>query len=222
MTEGNEEFNLEDVSFRPLTKGLGFHQKEPQKSFNSFKGRPLKENLRDSGLSGQRPAQLSSFYQNPTIKKEFPEIPAEEKLNEVTQDLYVPYHFKLFSFLIDLVLILALLALTFVSFFYFSPLDLKTAISFSTSLSFICAFIILFCLYFITYFTLFDLSGSPGKLCFKLRVVETNKGYLTIRHTFLRSLITLSSFLVAFLPLIMDFHGKLSDSKLVIKNEDTH
>lgn len=219
MTEGNEEFNLEDVSFRPLTKGLGFHQKESQKSFNSFKGK----NLRDSALSGQRPAQLSSFYQSPTIKKDFPEVSVqEEKLEEVTEDLFVPHHYKLFSFLIDLVLIIALLSLTFVSFFYFSPLDVETAITFSNSSTFIGSFAILFCLYFITYFTLFDLSGSPGKLCFKLIVVEANRGHLTLRHTFLRSLITLSSFLVAFLPLIMDFHGKLSDSKLVRKNEDSH
>mgnify|MGYP001433702982 CR=1 FL=1 len=32
MLEGNEEFNFDEVSFKPLTKGLGFHKKEAQKA----------------------------------------------------------------------------------------------------------------------------------------------------------------------------------------------
>ena len=222
MIEGNEEFNLEDVNFRPLTKGLGFHQKEVQKVLKPLNAQVREESYKGQNFSSKEKSQLSSFYQNPPITKEFPkELAQEEEIlgQESEQEKY--YLHQSLSFLIDLIIILGLLSTTFLCFFYFSPLDIQQALEVMSSSIFFFSFSILFSIYYITYFSFLDILGTPGKLCFGLRLVETNRDALTLKHTFLRSIITLSSFLVAFLPLIVDFHGKLSDSKVVKIDENS-
>jgi hypothetical protein len=222
MIEGNEEFNLEDVNFRPLTKGLGFHQKEVQKVLKPLNTQVREESYKGQNFLSKEKSQLSSFYQNPPITKEFPkELAQEEEIlgQESEQEKY--YLYQSLSFLIDLIIILGLLLTTFLCFFYFSPLDIQQALEVMSSSTFFFSFFILFSIYYITYFSFLDILGTPGKLCFGLRVVEKNREALTLKHTFLRSIITLSSFLVAFLPLIVDFHGKLSDSKVVKIDENS-
>jgi len=222
MIEGNEEFNLEDVNFRPLTKGLGFHQKEVQKVLKPLNAQVREESYKGQNFSSKEKSQLSSFYQNPPITKEFPkELAQEEEIlgQESEQEKY--YLHQSLSFLIDLIIILGLLSTTFLCFFYFSPLDIQQALEVMSSSIFFFSFSILFSIYYITYFSFLDILGTPGKLCLGLKLVETNRDTLTLKHTFLRSIITLSSFLVAFLPLIVDFHGKLSDSKVVKIDENS-
>jgi hypothetical protein len=222
MIEGNEEFNLEDVNFRPLTKGLGFHQKEVQKVLRPRKAQTKEESYKDQDFSSKQKSQLSSFYQNPPITKEFPKVLVQEEKNlgeESEQEKY--YLYQSLSFMVDLIIILGLLSMTFLCFFYFSPLDIQQALEVMSSSLFFFSFFVLFSIYYITYFSFLDILGTPGKLCFGLRLAEVNREALTLKHTFLRSIITLSSFLVAFLPLIVDFHGKLSDSKVVKIDENS-
>lgn len=222
MIEGNEEFNLEDVNFRPLTKGLGFHQKEVHKALNPLKVKVKDEFYKDHNFSIKQKSHLSSFYQSLPVTQELQNDPIQEEKIFGKESEQKRYHLhQSFSFLIDLILIFGLLSTTFLCFFYFSPLDIQRAIDVMSSSTFCFSFLILFSIYYVIYFSFLDILGTPGKLCFGLKVVETNREILTLKHTFLRSIITLSSFLVAFLPLIMDFHGKLSDSKVVKIDESS-
>ena len=237
MLEGNEEFNFDEVSFKPLTKGLGFHKKEAQKASignivntgntqpapqplpNKFKGHQV--------LPSKGQESLGTFYghsngwQNP-----FEDTATQEEVEPQADDsreyCEAPSFEKLFSFLVDLSLIMGLTFITFLSFFYFSPLKAGDVINFLSSLNFLKFFLVLFSIYYITYFSFLDLGRSPGKLLFNLKLVDLNGGQLSFKHTFLRSIISLISFLVAFLPLIVDFHGKLSDSKLVKNEQKAH
>ena len=104
---------------------------------------------------------------------------------------------KLFSFLIDFVIVLGLTFATFLCFLLFSP-EVGELTTFLSSLAFLKAFFILFSVYFLTYFSFLDLNATPGKLLFGLKLVGMNGGHLSFKQTLLRSIITLSSFLVAF------------------------
>jgi len=226
VLEGNEEFNFDEVSFKPLTKGLGFHKKEPPSVvMNSaqIKSQPFPKKLKGHQvLPSKGHESLGTFYgHSNTWQDPFGDKPVEEE--ESTPEKSVEFcealHYeKLFSFLADLIVILGLVSITFLCFFYFSPMTANQGVGLLSSFIFLKAFLILFSVYFLTYFSFFDLSRSPGKDLFNLKLIGVNGGQLTFKQTFLRSIIALISFLVAFLPLIVDFHGKLSDSRLV-KNE---
>ena len=62
---------------------------------------------------------------------------------------------------------------------------------------------------------MFDIVSSPGKSLFNIRVVSLDGKDIKMKNAFLRSFITVISSMAFFLPLFMDFHGKLSDTKLV-------
>ena len=231
MLEGNEEFNFDEVSFKPLTKGLGFHKKDSPKAIvsntqvnpppiqNKFKG--------NQALPSKGHESLGTFYEHSNIWPDQIENDPDHEEDEVNTLDQIDWREALFlerfsSFMVDFALVVTLTAVTFLSFFYFSPIKVNEVISFLMSASFLKAFSVLFSIYFITYFSFLDLNCTPGKALFKLRLVDLKEEQLTFKHTFLRSIITLSSFLVAFLPLIVDFHGKLSDSKLVKNEQKPH
>ena len=70
-------------------------------------------------------------------------------------------------------------------------------------------------MYYLLYFTILDLIGSPGKNLVGIRLIRNDGGRLHFRHTFVRSIITILSSAVLFFPLLMDFQGKLTDTKIV-------
>ncbi len=231
MIEGNEEFNFDEVSFKPLTKGLGFHKKDTPKvpiSNTPVKVPPVQSKFKgNQALPSKGQESLGTFYEHSNIwpgqvendsNNEEDEADVIDRVELCDALLYE----KASSFIVDLVIIIALASVTFLSFFYFSPIKTNEVTGFLISASFLKAFFILFSVYFITYFSFLDLDRTPGKILFNLRLVDLNGEQVAFKHTFLRSLITLSSFLVAFLPLIVDFHGKLSDSKLVKNEQKPH
>jgi len=231
VLEGNEEFNFDEVSFKPLTKGLGFHKKDSPKAIVSntqVKPPPIQNKFKGNQvLPSKGQESLGTFYEHSNIwpgQIENDSAQDDSELDTTDQAEFCEALFfeKFSSFMVDFLIITALTSVTFLSFFYFSPIKASDVTSFLASVSFLKAFFILFSVYFITYFSFLDLDRTPGKTLFNLKLVDLNGGQLTFKNTFLRSLITLSSFLVAFLPLIVDFHGKLSDSKLVKNEQKSH
>ena len=227
MLEGNEEFNLDEVSFKPLTKGLGFHKKDPPKAvISSTQVKPSQTQNKfrvNQALPSKGQESLGTFYEHSNIwpSKGVDDSVHEEGEPNITENNSLrnaSFLEQLSSYAVDFLIVITLTSVTFLCFFYFSPIKANELLGFLMSVSFLKAFFILFSVFYITYFSFLDLDGTPGKTLFNLRLVALNDEHLTFKHTFLRSLITLSSFLVAFLPLIVDFQGKLSDSKLV-KNE---
>ena len=231
MLEGNEEFNFDEVSFKPLTKGLGFHKKDPPKaviSNPSVKPSPIQNKFRGSQtLPSKSQESLGTFYEHSNIwpNKAEEDSPHETDGTNTSGNAVfcsASSFEQLSSYAVDIFIVTILTSVTFVCFFYFSPIKASEIASFLMSASLLKAFFILFSVFYITYFSFLDLDGTPGKTLFNLRLVDLNDKEVTFKHTFLRSLITLSSFLVAFLPLIVDFHGKLSDSKLVKDEKKPH
>ena len=48
-----------------------------------------------------------------------------------------------------------------------------------------------------------------------IRLLRTNDKNVEVKHTFTRALISLLSFVALFLPMVIDFQGRLSDTKVV-------
>ena len=71
MLEGNEEFNLDEVSFKPLTKGLGFHKKDPPKSvISSTQVKPSQTQNKfrvNQALPSKGQESLGTFYEHSNI-----------------------------------------------------------------------------------------------------------------------------------------------------------
>ena len=71
MLEGNEEFNLDEVSFKPLTKGLGFHKKDPPKAvISSTQVKPSQTQNKfrvNQALPSKGQESLGTFYEHSNI-----------------------------------------------------------------------------------------------------------------------------------------------------------
>ena len=80
--------------------------------------------------------------------------------------------------------------------------------------------ILSFVIFYMAYFTFLDLPSSPGKILAKIKLVKTNNSPVTIRESFLRSAFTILSSFILFLPLLMNFPGKLSRTKLVFRKSE--
>ena len=73
----------------------------------------------------------------------------------------------------------------------------------------------IFSIYYIMYFTILDLSASPGKTIMGLRLIRTDKAELSVKYTFTRALVSLLSGVALFLPMLLDFQGRLSETRVV-------
>ena len=65
------------------------------------------------------------------------------------------------------------------------------------------------------YFSILDLSNSPGKTILGIRLVKSDDTQVSAKQTFTRALITLLSGVALFLPTLLDFQGRLSETKVV-------
>lgn len=156
---------------------------------------------------------LDSYKSEIKEKQVEPTLTLEEKVyysEPTTQD-------KVLAMAIDLVFICSLLSITVYATLsllgYYNPINwnwLKT----SETLTYLMPF---FVIYYLLYFTLMEREGNStlGKQILNLKVISTNNNPVDFNHSFLRALITLSSSLAFGLPLVLDFQGKLSDTKVV-------
>lgn len=235
-----DDFNISEDSFKPVTKGLGFHN--DQKRQNSFKQAPkevtnfspttqasfknnttsllndLSKNNKDV-TSKTVPSGLEAFYGAP-IKPSL----SESEVNKVIdskifeEDKKVQLASGLSQFLawiIDLSLVISFAVITT------TLLILVSGMSFSAFLRVIpmqdlATFgAVLFSIYYMLYFTVLDLSATPGKTIMGIRVVCTNNKNASVKHTFVRALVSLLSFIALFLPMVIDFQGRLSETKVI-------
>ena len=235
-----DEFNINEDSFKPMTKGLGFHQEQKKSSFKQLpknvkpfgSGRALEktgtilksldsQNL--STVSKHIPTGLEAFYGtkgNPRLNDEDIHVSNtndsyETKIEISTIYKTAPVQLQFIAWLIDLMVVSGFVAVTAALFVFssgiefeiFSHLMSKQDLTFFTSA--------IFSIYYLFYFTILDLSASPGKTIMGIRLLKTSNANVSIKHTFTRALISLLSGIAFFLPMLLDFQGRLSDTKVV-------
>lgn len=231
-----DEFMISEDSFKPMTKGLGFHhdQKRPSfkpspkevKPFGAKSALAPKQNTMTPSLSASTsahttahvPSGLEAFYGQSAQSsiQQLPELPESKTETKSTRPVHkpAPAFTQFAAWIIDLLVIASFVAITGALLVLASGIELKMysrLISFQDLLTFAAA---MFSIYYLLYFTILDLSASPGKTVFGLRVVRNDGKSLSVKYTFNRALISLISAVALFLPMVLDFQGRLSDTKV--------
>jgi uncharacterized RDD family membrane protein YckC len=241
-----DEFQINEDTFKPMTKGLGFHQdtKRPSfkpspkevRTFGSAKA-PLKASLGGMSAStlgqanvsnnakpvmgNQLPSGLEAFYGKSQTSKEETnlfeqQIIIEEKIitNKTTVKV-APQMAQFFAWIIDVLVITSFVALTGALLVFASGIDYKMFSRLISSQDLAMFTAAIFSIYYLLYFTILDLSATPGKTIFAIRLIRADGGPVSVKHTFARSLISLFSGVALFLPMLLDFQGRLSETKVV-------
>ncbi len=219
--EQDSELDIESFNFRPVTKGLGFHN-EQKKDVVKTKvlvkeqgdiSHPLKNVASLGPISTPQEKQI---FISETV---FGDVSCSYEKNDREQVVYkrkiVAPSFQFTAWVVDMIIILTAYVGTFVLFSKFSGvsgLEIKSLLYSSEN---IIIFVTLFSLYYISYFSVLDLAGTIGKSLLGVSVVACNNKNATLKQTTIRALISFISFMALGLPMILDFQGKLSDTKLV-------
>jgi uncharacterized RDD family membrane protein YckC len=231
-----DEFMISEESFKPMTKGLGFHHDTKRPSFkpapkevkafgapkasmtaslNTLPSASVKNPVVATSAN-HIPSGLEAFYgAKPVEAKPIFEERVEVKTEKVVSQKEAPQLSQFFAWVIDVLVIASFVALTEALLVLASGIELRmySRLISSNDLAIFSAAI--FSIYYLLYFTILDLGASPGKTVFGIKLAKTNGREVSVKHTFLRALISLVSGVALFLPMLLDFQGRLSDTKLV-------
>jgi len=229
ITFSSSEFNLDDFDFKPLNEGLGFHHEErkngilPQsntKAQNISVTRSTRPAVAKAlGVSNQAVVKnglesmnsLSAFYSEGQAES----VSEEKSIEEVVKLETARPLLQFAAWLVDVLLVLAISSfllglfvlvsgLSFIQFYQLvgmNDLLLFGSVSYS--------------IFYLSYFSILDLQSTPGKSLFKLKLVREDNVDTLLKDSFLRAFITLISFVTLGLPCLIDFQGKLTDTKVV-------
>ncbi len=201
------DFDIDSFDFKPVTKGLGFHQDKIKESST----RKFKRTQTIAQKERIKYEERSITINSPVVEINKPIIKEELAPKRIAKVKNARMGLQFTSFVFDFVLICSIqLGLNF-AFLKLVQLD-----SFSKFLEFTWKEQSLFFSFlFLFYFTILELASTPGKRIFDLKLDTTVGKKLTIDQTLIRSVVTLLSFLTAGMPLLFDFQGKLSDTRVI-------
>ena len=218
--------NMDNLDFRPVTKGLGFHNEEIRRT-------PLTKKIihdqnlksipeRSPGISRKIETKTRDRVPLPSISgmgSFYDKVPAKEiskkrgKKKKVFEE--ANSYIQFIAWLVDILFVSFFVTLTAGSLILVSGIEYKLLLR-AVEVSDIAVFLAaIFSTYYLTYFTIFDLSISPGKFLCNIRLVDASGKSTTPKNTLIRALVTLVSLPIFGLPSILDFQGKLSDSVVV-------
>jgi len=227
-----DEFQINEDTFKPMTKGLGFHHDNRRPSFvpspkekKSFSQvhAPITQNVSNSLIpkhvsSNHLPSGLEAFYGSKPTPNLEPKAIIE--LNDKTPEFVNSYAgassiSQFFAWAIDVSVIVSFVALTGFLLVISSGIEFSMYTKILTPNDMALFSGAIFAIYYVLYFTILDLGASPGKTILAIRLVTIDEKDVTVKNTFLRALISLLSGIALFLPMLLDFQGRLSDTKLV-------
>lgn len=231
-----DEFDIESYDFKPVTKGLGFHgEKENHKAIKvsevKLKANPNRLKSQKSGiprhlnsnpmakpLGGGIMSGIDAIYNREQEKKTEPEV--LKKNNEKVSFKTPGYGELMVAYSLDILVILSVTMALFIAFYaiVFKEINLVATVAFTkSSWDF---FSVFFSLVYISYFTILGPIDSLGKKVFNISQRDERKlqKRLTIRQSFTNALVSLMSIPLLFVPVLFDFHNKISGIKTV-KNQ---
>lgn len=237
-----DEFNISEDSFKPMTKGLGFHQDQKKSSF-----KPAPKEVKTFGVARSQPAAslvLSSLPGSQAAKVTAQHMPSgleafygargnpgnqtngqnilENQLDLPSLLSETPVTYKtaaggaqFFAWIIDLLVVASFVAVTAILLVLASGIQFQMFLRLVTNEDLIIFNAAIFSIYYLLYFTILDLGASPGKMIMGIRLVRSDNKNVEVKNTFSRALISLLSSVALFLPMLLDFQGRLSDTKVV-------
>lgn len=230
----SSEFNLDDFDFKPLNEGLGFHHEERKNGIlpqSNTKAQNISVNRAARSTSTSTPTQSLGVSNSTVIKNGlesmnslsafYSEGPAEvtteqEQVESETIALVVAKpHLQFAAWIIDVLLVLAISSFLLGLFVLVSGLRISQFYEFVGMNDLLLFGSVSFSIFYLSYFSILDLQATPGKSLFKLRLVREDRLDILLKDSFLRAFITLISFVTLGLPCLIDFQGKLTDTKVV-------
>lgn len=225
-----DDFNISEDSFKPMTKGLGFHQEQKRSSFKPApkevkpfgSSRPLM--TKSSANSTQHiPTGLEAFYntkatatvqvETNVFEKKIENVETKTETQKKYKAVGLPTQF--FAWGIDVLVIASFVAVTGALLVLASGIQYQMFAKLISNQDLIAFGAAIFSIYYLLYFTILDLTASPGKTIFGIRLLKTDNTQVSVKNTFTRAIVSLCSSVTLFLPMLLDFQGRLSDTKVV-------
>ena len=223
----NVDFDVESLfgkapQAKPLSKGLGFHhslkdKKEVRLNLNQ-KSEMLRKDLLLAQVKSEKISMgdLSPFYENKYFEKTVEEVSPADLINLKSNFVSATWDLRISAYLMDLVYTMILFSMIVCMGLLLSGLSLEAitmhwrgmAISLSP----------LYVLIYLFYFSFLDKTKNStlGKRTMGIRIVSLNDSTnVSIVSTFVRSLITLFSVATFGLTTLLNFHGRISETKIV-------
>jgi len=221
-----EDFVMDEIDFKPITSGLGFHHSKIQDVRPVFTEKTLATPVMTpmntpSSNRVESPVyqnDLSLFYNN----SQKPSIPVVSMKNiqseEKSEIIYLEASRgqRVLAYFLDLTLISSLLSIVFIVMARTISMDLvEVWTNYPNEITPL--FIILFSGFYLIYFSVFEkgLSSTFGKNMLGLRVVNQENAPQTMGMLTLRSVVTLFNFLTFGLFSWFDLQNKVTQSKVI-------
>lgn len=230
-----DDFNFDELEFKPINKGLGFHHNEKRRSFQkpvaptsrTHKGHKAmkatsampSQTVSNLGLSQElggiaNKSSLSAFYGGESTTKTIPPKALKLEAKAILKK-EASFFMSFVAWLVDVILISTFSALTISLFIFVSGIEFQELlhlITFTEKISFI---FLVFSTCHTLYFSILDLASSPGKALLGLTLVKDGNTPLRLKDTFVRSFASLISTLLLGIPCIFNLSGKISKTKVV-------
>lgn len=227
----NDEIDtlFDDLDFKPITKGLGFHHSIKEKSdlglsLNSKK-KELEidllnraERLRESQghkIAHSLMGELAPFYES-EVKGQI-ELSLDGSASDTHSQTYVAsFSQRLGAWVLDLMILLTVTIVTLSGIVIFSDLPLDIVNSFMISDDISVSALAFFGMFYLFYFSFFDKTAysTPGKRICGIKVISLKKS-INLSQSFFRSLITLGSILTLGLTALLGLQDRLTDTSVV-------
>lgn len=236
---GNIDHEIEDLldnfEFKPVTEGLGFHHSLKEKKHiatnlnqtaDSLKAdiearvNILTKNENIQPATGVNRGELAPFYDD-TAKVELAAHEIVLSENESSADfLTSSMAIRCLAWLVDLVILLTSMIVTFASIVFFAELPLETISVFMISDQMLLSFGFISIMYYIFYFTFLDKTAysTLGKNLLGLKLVSLKKTKrVSLMQSFFRVALTLISIPLLGLPILLGIHDKLTETQVLAK-----
>lgn len=252
-----DDFQLSEESFKPMTKGLGFHHEPKKQAFKpapqeskpivhtkSLPSTSVKANasgttrsqsqsfvpMADLSKDNQKatnthiPSGLEAFYStnnsalvnNNAVDSNFFEEKSKTTSTKTVKKYQQASGLAQFSaYFIDILLICSFVIFTAALLVLASGIEFSMYSRIISTQDLAIFAVAMFSIYYLLYFTILDASSTPGKTIFGLKLIKTDGRPVAVKDSFFRAIISLVSGIALFLPLMLDFHGKLTDTKVV-------
>lgn len=201
-----EKGPMPDLNFRPLGLGLGFHKEDREG--------PTRPGSFSS--PGKERRQRREYLRNKVGKSHRIKAPRREEVRTQEDDqasISPPVYLRTGAYLTDIAFVILGAGMTvgFFSLILLGGFDYRPFLAKEMALG----LVLLYSLYHLAYFTLMESSPTLGKELFGMKTLATGGLRPSLYQTFLRSLVTLLSVFVFFLPLLFRSQDKISHTKVV-------
>jgi len=215
--------DLEEFEFKAIGEGLGFHQKEekPRWSKPATTSSSRMNSIASTSKVNSTPSNSISreqlgFLYNPEGQT------ASLKTNEQSKKPKAASKIKLAGLperftaqMIDTIIITLTVSFMVTSMLAIAGVPLKQAMGLLTSFDIAPVVAILWSFAYISYFTILETKQTPGKSIMRIAVVDMNDRQLSLAKSLERTVFRSLSWLALGFPLLMNFHGRLSGSKVI-------